>query len=180
MFFYLPLYRSKEENSVFSNNSHSFAHNNTVVFWGSVMKKRVRNFSVFFVLGGVGYALIELLWRGKTHWSMMVAGGLCFACFSFIAKKCTRMCLVLKALLCSLAVTVIELAFGIVFNICLRMRVWDYSHLPLNLLGQICPLFSFFWAVLGLVFLPLAGKLNTWLEKERKVNIQAKKENKSV
>ena len=28
-----------------------------------------------FLLGGAGYCLIEVLWRGFTHWSMAIAGG---------------------------------------------------------------------------------------------------------
>ena len=28
-----------------------------------------------FLLGGAGYCLIEVLWRGFTHWSMALAGG---------------------------------------------------------------------------------------------------------
>jgi uncharacterized membrane protein len=45
-----------------------------------------------------------------------------------------------------------ELVFGTVF--------WDYSHMPLNLLGQICPTFSLLWCGLSLVFLPFADKIN--------------------
>ncbi len=132
------------------------------------MIKRVRNFSVFFVIGALGYPIIELLWRGKTHWSMALAGGLCFVAFSLIAKKCYHRPWLFKALLCSFAVTAIELVFGLFFNIFLRMRVWDYSHLPYHFLGQICPRFSFFWGVLGLLLLPVARRLNTLLEKEKR------------
>ena len=30
-----------------------------------------------FIMGGLGYMGLELLWRKRTHWSMGVAGGLC-------------------------------------------------------------------------------------------------------
>ena len=32
-----------------------------------------------YVTGGLLYGLIELLWRGWTHWSMLLCGGACFA-----------------------------------------------------------------------------------------------------
>ena len=34
---------------------------------------------IIFLFGGVGYGLIELLWRGRTHPSMVLTGGFCFA-----------------------------------------------------------------------------------------------------
>lgn len=33
----------------------------------------------------------------------------------------------------------------------LGVSFWDYSHLPLNLHGRVCLLFSFFWGILGLI-----------------------------
>ena len=37
---------------------------------------------VLFSIGAMGYGLIEILWRGYTHWSMLTAGGICFMFFS--------------------------------------------------------------------------------------------------
>ena len=91
---------------------------------------------------------------------MMLAGGLSFLSFSYIAKRFKDAPLLAKAILASLTVTLIELVFGLVCNVWLKMGVWDYSSLPFNFLGQICPLFSFFWCVLALVFIPLADKMN--------------------
>ena len=31
---------------------------------------------VMFLFGGFGYGLIEVLWRGRTHWSMVLCGGI--------------------------------------------------------------------------------------------------------
>lgn len=31
-----------------------------------------------FVVGGLLYAVIEILWRGYTHWTMAILGGMCF------------------------------------------------------------------------------------------------------
>ena len=49
----------------------------------------------------------------------------------------------------SFVVTGIEFVSGCIVNLWLGWNVWDYSHLPLNLLGQIClP----FFAVVGTCF----------------------------
>ena len=116
--------------------------------------------TVFFSIGGVGYAVIEILWRGRTHWTMVIAGGVCFVIFSRIAEKFKRSPLVIKAMIAALGVTLIELLFGVVFNIIFGMGVWDYSSNRFNILGQICPLFSLLWALLALVFVPIAEALN--------------------
>ncbi|MBO5907091.1 MAG: hypothetical protein J6Q85_02930 [Clostridia bacterium] len=119
--------------------------------------------TVLFSIGGIGYAVIEILWRGRTHWTMVLAGGSCFLLFSRIAEKFKSSPLVIKAMISAFGVTLVELIFGIVFNIIFGMHVWDYSNERFNLLGQICPLFSLFWSLLALVFLPLADKLNNKL-----------------
>jgi uncharacterized membrane protein len=40
------------------------------------------------------------------------------------------------------------------------MGVWDYSHVPFNIMGQICPMFSLLWAGIAIAFLPLADAIN--------------------
>ncbi len=126
--------------------------------------REFKKYALFFLIGGAGYAVLELLWRGRTHWTMVIAGGLSFMMFSLVAEYFKGKPLVLKALLCAFGITVIELVFGLVFNIILEMRVWDYSNMPLNFMGQICPYFSFLWCILALVFLPLAELINNKLE----------------
>ena len=68
--------------------------------------------------------------------------------------------LVLKAAVCALGVTAIEFIFGVVFNIWLKMGVWDYSNVPFNIMGQICPMFSILWVGVAIAFLPLADAIN--------------------
>ena len=31
-----------------------------------------------FLIGGALYYVIEILWRGYSHWSMFILGGICF------------------------------------------------------------------------------------------------------
>lgn len=117
-----------------------------------------------FLIGSCGYGLIEVLWRGHTHWSMLCAGGVCFNIFSFISEKMKKAGSFAKALAGSIAVTSVELVFGLIFNVFLKKNVWDYSKMPLNLGGQICALYSFFWLILSFIFVPFAGKINNRLK----------------
>ena len=122
--------------------------------------KHIKKYSLLFILGAVGYAAIEIIWRGRTHWSMMIAGGLCFILFSLAAEALRGRSILLKAVTCAVGVTAIEFIFGVVFNIWLGMDVWDYSHVPFNIMGQICPIFSLLWAGVAIAFLPLADAIN--------------------
>ena len=125
---------------------------------------KIKKNVIFFSSGGVGYGLIELIWRGRTHWTMLIAGGVCFIIFSVISEKCKKRTHICKASLCALGVTLVELIFGRVFNLILTMNVWDYSEMPFNLFGQICLLYTLFWGVLGAACLPLAELINRKLE----------------
>lgn len=115
---------------------------------------------IFFVfpLGAAGYNLLELLWRGYTHWSMALAGGLCFCCIYGIYSF-RRLRFLSKCLLCSLAITGVEFAFGCLVNLVLQWNVWDYSYLPLQLFGQICLPYTALWFLLSVPLMPLCRQL---------------------
>lgn len=48
-------------------------------------------------------------------------------------------------------VTVLEFITGCIINIWLGWNVWDYSNMPLNILGQVCLPFSLLWILLSIV-----------------------------
>lgn len=129
------------------------------------MSKQKTNLMIFS-LGACGYGLIEILWRGYTHWSMLGAGGLSFLGLSSLATRLKRHSLLLKGIAGCGLITAIEYVFGVIFNLLLKKNVWDYSRMPLNLNGQICALYSFFWMMLSFVGVPIAGRLRNRLEKE--------------
>lgn len=126
------------------------------------LKKRAANLTVFS-LGAFGYGLIEILWRGHTHWSMLTAGGLSFLGLSRIEQTMRKASLIKKAFLGCALITGIEYIFGIIFNVVLKKNVWNYSRMPMNIGGQVCALYSFFWFILSFIFIPFAGKLNQHL-----------------
>lgn len=104
------------------------------------------------LLGGFGYCTIEIIYRGRTHYSMFFAGAVVLASFYYISKN-TQLTFVQKCLVGALIITLLELVLGIWFNLILKENVWNYSNVPLNFMGQICLPFSLIWLVLsGAVF----------------------------
>lgn len=120
----------------------------TSLFW------QVIKYAGLFTIGGIGYGTLEILWRGYTHYSMLIAGGMVLCAAYFINSKNKKSSLILRALAVMLFIVTVELVFGLIFNILLGMRVWDYSDKPLNFFGQICLSYSFLWFILsfGLAF----------------------------
>ena len=102
-----------------------------------------------FISGGLTYGLIEILFRGFTHWSMLIAGGLCCVLLHIISLA-QSMRIWQKCVLGGTVITTVEFIAGAVLNIALGLAVWDYCSQPLNLMGQICPLFSAAWTALSL------------------------------
>lgn len=112
---------------------------------------------ILFSIGAFGYGIIEILWRGFTHPSMLTAGGISFCFFAKLGEKFKNTGLILKSIIGSVFITGIELIFGVIFNIILKKNVWDYSKMPFNFCGQICALYSFFWVMLSIIFIPFAN-----------------------
>lgn len=107
----------------------------------------LREYAAVFAVGSVGYSAIELIWRGRTHWTMALTGGACLSGLYALAQK-EQQPLWIYCLKGAGMITGAELAVGLVVNRRLKWGVWDYSAVPLNLLGQICPLYSALWYLL--------------------------------
>lgn len=62
--------------------------------------------------------------------------------------------------------TVVEYICSLGQEICFGTVAWDYSHLPLNINGRVCLLYSLFWGVLGVAWVKLVIPLiNLIIEK---------------
>ena len=99
--------------------------------------------SILFYLGGCAYMGLELLWRGRTHGSMFVAGGTCFLLIGQLNHVRPRLPLPLRAVAGAGIVTMVELGIGLLCN--RNFEVWDYRDRAGNFLGQICPMFTVLW-----------------------------------
>jgi uncharacterized membrane protein len=99
---------------------------------------------IVYFIGALGYGGLELAYRGHTHWTMLLTGGICFAALYAIANF-GGLSLLRQCILGTAVITAVELLTGIVVNIWLGWDVWDYSSCPFNLKGQICAQFSLLW-----------------------------------
>lgn len=105
---------------------------------------------IIFLMGGFIYGAIEILFRGYTHPSMFITGGLCLVWVgglnSFFEKQLS---LPAQMFMGSIIITSAEFLCGLIVNIGFGMNVWDYSNMPFNIMGQICLMFLFFWFLIS-------------------------------
>ncbi len=109
------------------------------------MHLKIAKLTIPFLMGYFLYALIEILARGYTHWTMTLTGGAVFLMMSVAFRNAPPMPRQFLYLFGAVIITSFELAVGVIVNLYLGWDVWDYSHLPLNFHGQICLLHSTFW-----------------------------------
>ena len=112
---------------------------------------------VLFYIGGTVYMTLEFLWRGRSHGSMFLAGGLCFLLIGHLGSVEPLLPLPFRAAVGSGIVTMVELGAGLIAN--RDYGVWDYRSQPGNLWGQICPMFSLLWIPVSLAAILLYDRL---------------------
>lgn len=116
---------------------------------------------MIFLTGAAGYSAIEYLFRGHTHWSMALTGGACLLAFYYYAKENKNTPILVKAAVGACIVTVFEFCVGLLVNVWYGWHIWDYSMEPGNILGQVCPLFSFAWFLICLALLVISSNLSS-------------------
>lgn len=114
---------------------------------------RVAKLTFGFVFGAGVYSILEIIYRGYTHPSMAVTGGICGAVI--YALSISKIKYVKAAIISAFFITAAELTVGLIVNRLMGLNVWDYSHHKFNFMGQICPLFSLIWLVLSFFTIPL-------------------------
>lgn len=102
-----------------------------------------------FALGAIGYPLLELATRRRTHYSMALAGGLSTLLIRRLHRTPLRH--TTQAALCGTGITAIEYACGRIWN--RDFQVWDYRRMPLNWRGQICLPYTLLWCGLSAALL---------------------------
>lgn len=122
-------------------------------------KFNLKFYGMLFFIGAFGYGLLEILWRGYTHPSMSLAGGISLCLLALIQRKLKPLRFIYRCIVSGLAITAIELLFGYIFNLILGFDVWDYSLLPFNFLGQISLLYFVIWCFISAPMLILTDLL---------------------
>ena len=114
-------------------------------------------------LGGGVYVALEMLYRGRSHYSMFLAGGASLLLIGQLNRVTPRLPFFFRAAVGAGIITMVELAAGLLFN--RDYGVWDYRGQWGNWLGQICPLFSLIWIALAAVVLLIYDPLEKLVDR---------------
>lgn len=120
---------------------------------------------LIFLMGASGYGIIELLWRGYTHWTMLLTGGTAFFVIYYLFSAMEDRSVVKKAFWGGVIISAIELVAGTIINVIFGLNVWDYSNLPYNFYGQICLPYSILWVALCFPLVYFCAWVKSILEK---------------
>lgn len=113
-------------------------------------------------VGGCIYYTLEVLFRGYSHVSMYILGGICLVLIGLLNEVglLKNTYFEVQVLVGDCIVLFLEFVTGCIVNIGLGLHVWDYSNMWGNLLGQICPLFAIIW----LPLIALAIYVDDWIK----------------
>ena len=73
---------------------------------------------ILFYIGGALYTLMEVLWRGHTHWTMYVLGGMCFVIIGLLNehKFSCKGALFVQSVIGAAVITGLEFITGCIVN----------------------------------------------------------------
>jgi hypothetical protein len=118
----------------------------------------MKKFLFLFLTGSSLYPTLEVAWRGRTHFSMAIAGGVCLC---LIDKVCNQDLhdkkIITRCFSGAGIITGVEFLTGLLVNVVLKLNVWDYSLQPLNVMGQICLPFTFLWCLATIPAMGICG-----------------------
>ena len=121
------------------------------------------------VVGGTIYIGLELFWRGHSHWTMFILGGICFVCCGLLNEVISWETPISRQMFYgAIIITLLEFITGCIVNLYLGWNVWDYSDVPLNIYGQVCLLFSIAWYYVSGLAIVLDDYLRYWFFGEEK------------
>lgn len=131
--------------------------------------KNIIKYLILGIIGGFAYVIIEILYRGHSHWSMFIVSAVAFISIGLINEFISwDMKLWKQMLIGSGIVTVLEFISGYILNIKLGWLIWDYSNVPFNIMGQICLPFSIAWFFISFIAIVADDYLRYWLFNEEK------------
>lgn len=137
--------------------------------------KTLFKYLFLFLVGGTVYVIIELVCRGRSHWTMAVVGGICFILCGLLNEIFTwESTIWFQMLICSLIITAVEFISGLILNIHYGLAIWDYSNIPFNILGQICLPFTILWFFISAAAIILDDYLRYWFFEEEKPHYRIK------
>ena len=128
-----------------------------------------KKYFILGIIGGAVYVLLEMLWRGYSHWTMFLLGAVCFILIGLVNEVFEwDTPLLLQMLFGCAIITALEFITGCIVNLWLGWDVWDYSRYKFNVLGQISLRSSVGWYFLCLVGIVLDDYIRYWFFDEEK------------
>lgn len=117
-------------------------------------------YGLLFLVGGSLYVALEYFWRGFSHVSMFVLGGIAMTLLAGIYTRFDALPLALLSLMGAVLITALEFIAGAIVNGLMGLRVWDYSDRKCNLYGQVCASYSMLWYLLSAAAYPVIRVVN--------------------
>ena len=134
-----------------------------------MLKKKIEEYTFLWTLGGTLYYSLEILFRGFSHISMFILGGICMVFFALQGSMSHWTESLWKQVLrCSIFVTSGEFITGIIVNKWMHLKVWDYTDQPFHLFGQICLPFAIIFSGLSTLGIIISGYFLHWFFEEEK------------
>lgn len=125
-----------------------------------VFSRAVQTYLVGVLAGVKWYSLV-----GWTSLWMFPVGGLCGVLLGLLNEK-TKFHMALNCLFGALIIYAIEFSSGCFFNLLCKMSIWDYSKMPLNLLGQITLMYFPIWYFITPFVMWLDDSVRYWFYNE--------------
>lgn len=104
---------------------------------------------LIFIMGSL-YMVLEGVWRGWTHISMLVVGGISAFLIGrlnenprFYDRKMWQECIIGTGI-----VLILEFTSGMILNVWLKLDIWNYGNMPGSLYGQVCLPYAVLWFML--------------------------------
>ena len=128
------------------------------------MKKTILKNVVLCVVGGLSYGIIELIYRQKTYFLMILCGAIAIILLDKINDYISwDMDILLQGCIGSLIITGMEFTIGNLYLMGIVPKMWDYSNVWLNYKGIICLPFSLIWILLSICAILLADTINYYV-----------------
>lgn len=126
----------------------------------------ILKYITLFFIGSIVYMTMEIMWKGETHWTMGILGGICLIVIGLINELFSDIPLLYQGFIGSIIITFLEYFSGMLLNVKLGLGIWDYSMLPWNVDGQVCLYFSIMWIFVSMFASLLDDAIRVKLFKE--------------
>ena len=130
---------------------------------------------ILWLTGGIVYFYMEIAFRGYSHYSMLICGGICFLAVGSAGRRIlensrSALWAVIEIMVSGMMIiTSIELFTGVIVNMIFHWNVWDYSEQKYNVMGQICLSYSLLWSVLSLLCVYLDNIIRKYIFDEKPI-----------